>query len=77
MSQFAAYIQTSETLKFVMLAGALYTFGQPFVDMLGVFRCTEHLYARIIAQDPSSIVIKMDFRPLLFQIGRLCSVVYM
>ena len=30
----------------------IHTFGQPFVDMLGVFRCTEHFYARIIAQDP-------------------------
>ena len=37
MSQFAAYIQASESLKFVMFAGVLYTFGQPFVDMLGVF----------------------------------------
>ena len=35
-----------------MFAGALDTFGQPFVDTLGVFRCTEHFYARIIAQDP-------------------------
>ena len=35
-----------------MFAGALDTFGQPFVDMIGVFRCTEHFYARIIAQDP-------------------------
>ena len=52
MSQFAAYIQASESLKFVMFAGVLYTFGQPFVDMLGVFRCTEHLYARIIAHRP-------------------------
>ena len=52
MSQFAAYIQASESLKFVMFAGVLYTFGQPFVDMLGVFRCTEILYARIIAHRP-------------------------
>ena len=48
MSQFAGHIQASESLKFVMFAGALYTFGQPFVDMLGVFRYTEHFYARII-----------------------------
>ena len=45
-------IQASESLKFVRFAGALYTFGQPAVDMFGVFRCTEHFYARIIAQDP-------------------------
>ena len=30
MSQFAADIQASESLKYVMFAGVLYTFGEAF-----------------------------------------------
>ena len=55
MSQFAAYLYLSRLVSPSSLS-CLPVFykhlGQPFVDMLGVFRCTEHLSARIIAHKP-------------------------